>query len=105
MPTYAAGAQPGQLQSVYEMLGPDTAYFLGGAIALHPRGFASGAKLCMNILNAARQLADEAVKKGNKCGKPLPSALIEEIESYGTHAWYTDPSAVFVGGLKPFYRC
>ena len=57
MPTFAAGAYPGQLQVAYELLGPDVAYFLGGAIALHPKGFQAGARLCVNILDEARSHA------------------------------------------------
>lgn len=108
MPTFAAGVHPGHLHAVYELVGPDVAYFLGGAIALHPAGPGAGARLCVTILDTARDNAQTAKTRGDPYGKDLPPKLIQEIESYkpnGQAVWYKSPSAVFVGGLEPFYRC
>lgn len=108
MPTFAAGAHPGHLHVVYELLGPDVAYFLGGAIALHPKGPGAGARLCVRILDIARENAQKARTRGDLCGEDLPSKLIEEIEGYkpnGREVWYKSPRAVFGSGLEPFDRC
>lgn len=53
MPTYAGGAHAAHLHAAYELLGPDTALFLGGAVALHKDGPTAGAILCRDILDAA----------------------------------------------------
>jgi hypothetical protein len=105
MPTFAAGAHPGHLQVVYELVGPDVAYFLGGAIALHPDGPAAGARLCVRILEQACQLADEARRKGRPFSDDLHVKLIAEIESYPVNGLcYHPPSTVFDGtGIHPFY--
>ena len=107
MPTFAAGVHPGHLQVAFELLGPDVAYFLGGAIALHPSGPGAGARLCMQILEVSRKHAKNALKKGSDFGEDLPAKLIAEIESYranGLPVYYKSPSTVFGDRLKPFYR-
>jgi ribulose 1,5-bisphosphate carboxylase large subunit-like protein len=108
LPTFAAGAHPGHLQVAYELLGPDVAYFLGGAIALHPSGPKAGAKLCVSVLENARELADKARKRGRPFADDLPSKLIEEIEYYkggDEGGWYyIPPRSVFKGRIETFYR-
>jgi ribulose 1,5-bisphosphate carboxylase large subunit-like protein len=86
MPTIAGGIYPGQLHAYYELLGEDVAFFLGGAVALHPDGPIRGAELCKKII-------DEAVRKkiyGDST--KLSDALILEIESsFGTQYPYIAP--------------
>lgn len=109
MPSFTAGAHPGHLHSAYELLGPDVAYFLGDAIALHPSGHRRGARLCKDILRIAQENAEEAEKKGWVNGKDLPAKVVTEIESYrpnGRVVRYAPPRLVFAQNptLKPFYR-
>ena len=109
VPTFAAGAHPGHLQAAYEILGPNVAYFLGGAIALHAKGPKAGAKLCMEILQEARELAKEADRSDRLHSKEIDSKLQREIEKHyvirGMKAWYQPLAPVFESGeLKPFYR-
>jgi hypothetical protein len=96
------------LHAAYEMLGPDVAYFLGGAIALHPKGHKAGARLCVNILDEARKLAEYAKKKHKGSGDPLNETLITEIETYSKTAgkvWYQRTEGVFAPpGFAPFYK-
>jgi len=62
MPTVAAGIYPGQLQTYYELLGPNVAFFLGGGVALHKYGPVQGALLCVRIIEEARHLRQKAGK-------------------------------------------
>jgi ribulose 1,5-bisphosphate carboxylase large subunit-like protein len=80
MPTIAGGVHPGQLQAFYELVGPKVAYFLGGAVALHPGGPSQGAKLCVEVLNAAIALAGEADASGDDFADDLPSRLLRKVE-------------------------
>lgn len=80
MPTIAGGVHPGQLQAFYELVGPKVAYFLGGAVALHPGGPAQGAKLCVEVLDAAIGLAGEASSSGDDFADDLPSRLLRKVE-------------------------
>lgn len=78
MPTIAGGVYPGQLQAYYELLGPDVAYFLGGAVALHKKGPEAGAHLCVSIIKTAMELRDKA--KPHEFSESLPKKLYTEIE-------------------------
>ena len=80
MPTIAGGVHPGQLQAFYELVGPKVAYFLGGAVALHPDGPAEGAKLCVEVLEASIALAREAQVSGDDFAYDLPSRLLGKVE-------------------------
>jgi ribulose 1,5-bisphosphate carboxylase large subunit-like protein len=108
MLTFAAGAHPGQLHVAYELLGPDVAYFLGGAIALHPKGVSAGARLCANILAEAAALAEKAEDDDEPYSQPLNADLIREIESYkvagGAPFYYTPEFAFADSPLSPYYR-
>ncbi|MEU0999621.1 hypothetical protein [Streptomyces tibetensis] len=109
MPSFTAGAHPGHLHSAYELLGPDVAYFLGDAIALHPSGQRRGARLCKEILRLAQENAEEAKRKEWANGKDLPARIVTEIESYrpnGRVVRYAPPRLVFAQNptLQPFYR-
>jgi ribulose 1,5-bisphosphate carboxylase large subunit-like protein len=85
MVTVAGGVYAGQLQAYYELLGPNVAYFLGGAVALHKDGPVEGAKLCVRIVKEARNLRRKA-SRGN-FADPLTASLISDAE-----AAYTAPS-------------
>ena len=61
MLSVAGGIYPGQLQAFYELLGPNTAWFLGGGVALHKDGPAAGAAMCVRI---AREAVEKRVKAG-----------------------------------------
>jgi len=108
MPTYAAGVHPGHLHACYELLGPDVAYFLGGSIALHPKGPGAGAKLCVDVLGEARNRARHARDGDKPYGAALSARLITEIESYkinGLPANYVPPENIFAeSSVQPFYR-
>jgi ribulose 1,5-bisphosphate carboxylase large subunit-like protein len=78
MPTIAGGVHPGELQALYELLGPDVGYFLGGAVALHSGGPKQGAELCVAIINASIKLRNEA--KENEFSKALDDKLIRKIQ-------------------------
>jgi ribulose 1,5-bisphosphate carboxylase large subunit-like protein len=80
MPTIAGGVHPGQLQAFYELVGPKVAYFLGGAVALHPEGPVEGAKLCVEVLESAVSLAREAAASGDDFADDLPSRLLRRVE-------------------------
>lgn len=80
MPTLAGGVHPGQLQALYELLGPNVAYFLGGAVALHPEGPAKGARLCADVLKATIELADDAMRSGDAHAYDLPGRLLNRVE-------------------------
>lgn len=83
MPTIAGGVHAGELHAFYELLGPDVAYFLGGAVALHEDGPVKGAELCCRVI-------DEAVSLRRQAGSDrevddLSGNLIKEVEgSYGS---------------------
>lgn len=78
MPTIAGGVYPGQLHAYYELLGPDVAYFLGGAVALHKKGPEAGAKLCVSIIKTAIELRSKA--RPHEFSESLPKELYTEIE-------------------------
>ena len=83
MPSFAAGADPAHLHAAYELLGPEVSYFLGGAIVHHPDGPRSGARLCVRILEMARENARTAAEKGRDYGEELPPKLVKEIVNLG----------------------
>jgi ribulose 1,5-bisphosphate carboxylase large subunit-like protein len=82
MPTIAAGIYPGQLQAYYDLLGPDVAYFLGGAVALHKDGPVAGAKLCVKAIRSAVELRQKA---GRGEVKAFPDKLVKELEENYSH--------------------
>jgi ribulose 1,5-bisphosphate carboxylase large subunit-like protein len=111
MPTIAGGVHPGQLQACYELVGPKVAYFLGGAVALHPEGPAQGAKLCVEVLEAAISLASEASASGDDFADDLPSRLLRKVERTRypkTVLNYFSPANIFGVAVSPppmtFYR-
>jgi hypothetical protein len=84
VPTIAGGVHTGELHAFYELLGPQVAYFLGGAVALHRDGPQAGAELCAEVFRFARE-AREREPDGSV--RDLPNHLIEGIERmYGSDA-------------------
>jgi ribulose 1,5-bisphosphate carboxylase large subunit-like protein len=81
MPTIAGGVHAGELHAFYELLGPNTAFFLGGAISLHKNGPAEGAKLCVQIIENAIELREKAGQQ--ELNEDLNDGLIERIEETG----------------------
>lgn len=112
MPTVAGGVHPGQLHAHFELLGPKVAYFLGGAVALHPEGPEEGARLCVDVLKGAIQRTTAAALDGAPWSDDLPKKLLERVEgtSYPARFNYTSPSEVFKETsenrlpAEPFYR-
>ncbi|HEY0640383.1 MAG TPA: RuBisCO large subunit C-terminal-like domain-containing protein [Pseudonocardiaceae bacterium] len=95
MPTIAGGVHPGHLHACYELVGPNVAYFLGGAVALHPEGPAAGARLCVSVLRRAAELADRATRAGDdprrETARPAP-------HRGGAHALSERPARVRASG-------
>jgi ribulose 1,5-bisphosphate carboxylase large subunit-like protein len=111
MPTIAAGVHPGQLQAFYELVGPKVAYFLGGAVALHPEGHVAGAKLCVEVLEAAINRATAAASSGDDYAQDLPTRLLARVEQTRyprTELNYFSPARIFSGNetsiLSTFYH-
>lgn len=97
-PTIAGGIHPGHLHACYELLGPKVAYFLGGAVALHPKSAAEGAKLCVKVLEKAIDLAAEAEEEGNDHADDLPPRLLRQVEEAKyprTKLNYYSPANIF----------
>lgn len=98
MPTIAGGIHPGHLQACYELVGPQVAYFLGGAVALHPRSLKEGARLCVEVLDNAITLAREAAANGNEYADDLPAKLQRKLEQTrypSTVLNYFSPANIF----------
>jgi ribulose 1,5-bisphosphate carboxylase large subunit-like protein len=111
MPTIAGGVHPGQLQAFYELVGPKVAYFLGGAVALHPEGPVEGARLCVEVLESAISLAREASASGDDFADDLPTRLLRKVERTRypkTVLNYFSPENIFGPGVTAppltFYR-
>jgi hypothetical protein len=111
MPTIAGGVHPGQLHALYELVGPKVAYFLGGAVALHPEGPTQGAKLCVEVLEAAIRLAREASASGDDFADDLPGRLLRKVEQTRypkTVLNYFSPANIFAASVTSppmtFYR-
>ena len=111
MPTIAGGVHPGQLQALYELVGPKVAYFLGGAVALHPEGPVEGARLCVEVLESAIRLAREASASGDDFADDLPTRLLRKVEQTRypkTVLNYFSPANIFGAGVTAppltFYR-
>ena len=111
MPTIAGGVHPGQLQAFYELVGPKVAYFLGGAVALHPEGPAEGARLCVEVLESSIELAREASASGDDFADDLPSRLLRKVEQTRypkTVLNYFSPANIFKAAVASppmtFYR-
>jgi ribulose 1,5-bisphosphate carboxylase large subunit-like protein len=79
MVSIAGGINIGGLHAFYELLGPKVAYFLGGTVALYRKGPIEGAKLCVEILQDAKGIREEA--GANPSVKNLNDKLIKCIES------------------------
>lgn len=83
MPTIAGGIHAGELHAFYELVGPDVAYFLGGAVALHRDGPVAGAELCSKVIDEAIRL-----RKEKSVGDEIPDLknnLVKRVESsYGS---------------------
>lgn len=93
MPTFAGGVDPADLQVAYELLGPGTGMFLGGAVALHHKGSVAGAKVCVEVLHTAAKLAARA--KG-PVSDTFDTKLIDKIQKdYPQARKYIEPAAVF----------
>jgi ribulose 1,5-bisphosphate carboxylase large subunit-like protein len=111
MLSIAGGIYPGQLQAFYELLGPDVAWYLGGAVALHKGGPAAGAKLCVKI---AEQSALLRYRAGENWADDLPQSLSDECDAMfkGRSALpnealrYVSPKNHLAGrnGLKPYQQ-
>jgi len=98
MPTIAGGVHPGQLQAFYELVGPKVAYFLGGAVALHPEGPVHGAKLCVEVLDASMGLTRDAITSADDHAEDLPGRLLRKVEQTRypkTALNYFSPANVF----------
>jgi ribulose 1,5-bisphosphate carboxylase large subunit-like protein len=113
MPTVAGGVHPGQLHAHFELLGPKVAYFLGGAVVLHPRGPAAGARLCVDVLRKAVQLAGDAARNDRDHAADLDPRLLARVENTrypSTELNYFSPSGIFAPSKdnptppRPFYR-
>jgi len=113
MPTIAGGVHPGHLHACYELMGPNVAFFLGGAVALHPKSPRDGAKLCVSVLEQAIELAKKAQKSGADCSGDLPDGLLKRVEAtkYPSASLnYFPPAAIFTASRvaanppAPFYR-
>lgn len=111
MPTIAGGVHPGQLQALYELVGPKVAYFLGGAVALHPAGPLEGARLCVEVLESAISLTSEASASGDDFADDLPTRLLRKVEQTRypkTVLNYFSPENIFGAGVTAppltFYR-
>lgn len=94
MPTVAGGIQVNQLHAFYELLGPNAAFFVGGAVSLHKDGVAKGASLCVQIINQAVNLRK---KWGNRAHyTDLGSRLIKQCENkYDARFPYISPKDLF----------
>jgi ribulose 1,5-bisphosphate carboxylase large subunit-like protein len=112
MPTIAGGVHPGLLHACYELLGPNVAYFLGGAVALHPTSARAGAAMCVEVLESAIELAQQAEHAGADHAGDLPRRLLARVERtrYPISSLnYASPVQIF-GGTdgktkpRPFYR-
>jgi ribulose 1,5-bisphosphate carboxylase large subunit-like protein len=104
MPTIAGGIHPGHLHACYELLGPKVAYFLGGAVALHPRSVRDGAKLCVEVLDKAVELADEARQAQRPYAEDLPRRLVQKLEDSNylvAHFNYFPPAAILGSESRP----
>jgi hypothetical protein len=107
MPTLAGGVHAGQLQVMYELMGPDVAYFLGSPVNDHARGRKSGAKLCAKIIEESVERSQRAQTAGNPFADALSGRLITEIEdAYPAPVNSLTPDQVFGpdNGLQTFYR-
>ena len=99
MPTIAGGIYAGQLHAYYDMLGPDVAYFLGGAVALHKDGPVNGAALCATAIKTAMESSS---KIGDPSSRDFDVHLIRNLENaYRSPAGaaaafnYVPPSALY----------
>lgn len=104
MPTIAGGVHPGHLHACYELLGPKVAYFLGGAVALHPTSVREGAKLCVAVLDHAVELAEEAREEQRPFADALPAKLLRRLENARyqiTGEDYFPPATIFDGDASP----
>jgi ribulose 1,5-bisphosphate carboxylase large subunit-like protein len=111
MPTIAGGVHPGHLHACYELLGPKVAYFLGGAVALHPQSPVHGARLCVEVLENAISLAAEAESSGDDYAEDLPTRLLRKVEETRypkTLLNYFSPANIFGANVPTppmtFYR-
>jgi ribulose 1,5-bisphosphate carboxylase large subunit-like protein len=75
--TLAGGVYAGQLHCLYDLLGPEVAFFLGGAVSLHKEGPLRGADLCVRVIKKAAELHTADARDV----KNLPGKLIEEVEA------------------------
>jgi hypothetical protein len=79
MPTIAGGVHLGHLHAFYEVVGPHTGFFLGGAVALHPDGAIAGAALCAKTIHEAVKLRRRR-RQTNGLIEDLSDATIKEID-------------------------
>jgi len=94
IPTIAGGISPGQLHIFYELYGPDTFFFLGGAIALHKKGPRAGAQLCKNIINEAVSFRDNP-KSGDVPHNISKTLILEIHDNYNGMDEYLSPMKFF----------
>jgi len=92
IPTVAGGITPAQLHIFYELYGPNIAFFLGGAVALHQDGPEHGARLCMNIIrHAVKYRQQHPTGEAND----IPETLMNEIHGKYENMEYLSPSEFF----------
>lgn len=94
MPLLAGGLHPGQLHVLYELFGPDTGLFLGGAVALHRGGPGRGARLCVDLIKEAAKIARKAAEERRVADEILNGHLIREIENAYEDIEYLPPMRV-----------
>ena len=96
--TLAGGVYAGQLHCLYELVGPNVAFFLGGAVALHKDGPLKGADLCVRVVRKAAELHAREPKEV----RDLPGSLIEEVEAAYEKPPGSDPGTFSYFSPKDF---
>jgi Ribulose bisphosphate carboxylase large chain, catalytic domain len=101
MPSIAGGIHAGHLAAYHEMFGPNIAYFLGGAVALHKRGAYSGytsprkragAELCVEIIRACAKIETDQRPNYADLLESFGSVQNEYIDDPADEQWqYQDP--------------
>lgn len=92
IPTVAGGVTPAQLHIFYELYGPNIAFFLGGAVALHQDGPEHGARLCMNIIHHAVEYRQQHLTGE---AEDISEKLMNEIHTKYESMEYFSPREFF----------
>jgi ribulose 1,5-bisphosphate carboxylase large subunit-like protein len=85
LPSIAGGIHAGLLHAYYAMFGPDTAFFVGGGIALARDGIKAGAQACRRALNEAAEFRDKGVWDADA----FRSKLAVEVDVYDSSLQFT----------------